>query len=144
MKTSPRHLAKAPVRITRSQLPAPVVSYLYDKGVWRLEEAYVLEYRGHRIRIPEGFEFDLASVPRPLWWLIAPFELSITAPLFHDFLYDNAGKPPEGTVTPPKTWSRKAADQLFLDIMRWEGVAAWRQYLAYLGSRLFGSFWWGT
>lgn len=105
--------------------------------------AYSVTLGEHEFRIPAGFKFDLASVPRPLWWLIAPFELTITAPLIHDFLYQNAGKPPQGTVVPATTFSRKAADQLFLEVMRREGVSAWRRRLAYLATRLFGSFWWG-
>lgn len=132
------------IRIMGSELPAPVVSYLNDKNLWRLQAPYSLTLCGHRIRIPAGFEFDLASVPRLLWWLIAPFELSITAPLLHDFLYQNAGDPPEGTVIPPRTYSRAETDRLFLQVMRREGVPAWRRQLAYLATRLFGSFWWGA
>lgn len=144
MKDSSRNLSKTPVRIVGSPLPAPVVTYLGDEGVWRLEEPYALKIRGHRIRIPKGFEFDLASVPRPLWWLIAPFELSIAAPLLHDFLYRYAGRPPEGTVKPPTIYTRKEADRLFLNIMKREGIAGWRRLLAYLGSRWFGGSAWAT
>jgi hypothetical protein len=50
---------------------------------FRIEKPYVFGM----IQIPAGFVFDLASVPRVLWWLIAPFELSIVAPLIHDWLY---------------------------------------------------------
>lgn len=139
-----RNLSATPVRITGSELPAPVITYLDDKQLWQLEEPYAVEHDGHRITIPAGFEFDLASVPRPLWWLLAPFELSIAAPLLHDFLYRYAGKPPEGSVTPPKVYSRKAADRLFLDIMRREGVAGWRRSLAFLASRVFGVISWNV
>lgn len=142
MKDSARTLNATPIRIAGSELAAPVVTYVDDKGRWRLEDAYTLEHNGHRITIPAGFEFDLASVPRPLWWLIAPFELSIAAPLVHDFLYRYGGDPPEGSVTPSKTYTRKEADGLFRDVMRQEGVAAWRRTLAYLGSRWFGAFAW--
>lgn len=131
-----------PIRIPDSALRPAVVSYLEERGLWRLDQPYSLAFDDYRIRIPAGFEFDLASVPRPLWWLIAPFELSIAAPLIHDFLYRSAGRPPAGTVVPPRTFTRAQADRLFLEIMRREHVAAWRRKLAYLAVRLFGSFWW--
>lgn len=38
------------------------------------------------IRAPEGFISDLASVPRPLWWLIAPTDIARAA-VIHDLLY---------------------------------------------------------
>jgi hypothetical protein len=38
------------------------------------------------IRVPTGFQTDLASVPRPLWWLIAPTDVARAA-VIHDFLY---------------------------------------------------------
>lgn len=138
-----RDADKTPIRIAESELSAPVISYLPGRELWRLDEPYSVALEGHRITIPAGFTFDLASVPRPLWWLIAPFELSIAAPLVHDFLYNNAGAPPEGTVVPPRTYTRAQADRLFLLIMRREGVPAWRRKLAYLGTRLFGWLSWG-
>lgn len=144
MNNSGTNLNNTPVRIADSTLPAPVISYLDDRGLWRLDEPYSLTLEGHRIRIPAGFEFDLASVPRPLWWLIAPFELSIAAPLLHDFLYRHAGKLPEDAVEPPKTYTRWEADQLFLQVMRREGVPAWRRLLAYTATRVFGGFAWGA
>jgi hypothetical protein len=38
------------------------------------------------IRVPSGFSTDLASVPRPLWWLIAPTDIARAA-VIHDLLY---------------------------------------------------------
>lgn len=132
-----------PTRITDSGLPKPVISELDDRNLWLLDEPYSLTLNDHHIRIPAGFKFDLASVPRPFWWLISPFELSIVAPLVHDFLYQYAGEPPEGTVVPPKTYTRAEVDRLFLQLMRREGVAAWRRLLAYAAVRLFGACAWG-
>ena len=65
---------------------------------------------------------DLSSVPRAFWGLIAPFEVSIEAPLEHDFLYQHRGDPPAGTIDLPArrpgprpiasfggSWSRRAS-----------------------------------
>ena len=87
------------VVIAESRLPAPLVTFLGD-GRWRLERAYDHRDGETTITVPAGFEFDLSSVPRIFWSLIAPFELSIAAPLLHDFLYRYGGKPPVGSVRP--------------------------------------------
>ena len=38
------------------------------------------------ITVPKGFVTDLASVPRAMWWLIAPFDVARAA-IIHDLLY---------------------------------------------------------
>lgn len=120
------------VRIRRSLLPAPVLTYR-GKAIWRLEKPYLYTHYKAVIQVPEGFLFDLASVPRILWWAIAPFELSVVAPMIHDFLYERGGM---GIFT------REEADQVFLEIMLGEGVAAWRRRIAYRAVRLFAGGAW--
>jgi hypothetical protein len=136
VKASAHRLTRAPVRIPASSLPAPVVTYLVASRTWLLEQAYAYRDGPHRIVVPAGFEFDLASVPRSLWSLIAPFELSIAAPLLHDFLYRYRGRPPAGSVVPPRAYSRAQTDRLFERIIEEEGVPAWRRWLAYRSVRL--------
>jgi hypothetical protein len=97
-----------------------------------------------RITIAAPFEFDLATIPRIFWPLIAPFELSIVAPLAHDFLYLNKGDPPPPALVPPRTYTRADADALFRRLMRAEGIPAWRRVLAYAAVRVFGAPAWGT
>lgn len=132
------------VVVAESRLPAPLVTYLGD-GLWRLERDYDYRDDDTTIAVPAGFEFDLSSVPRLFWSLIAPFELSIAAPLLHDFLYRYGGTPPAGTVRPPRAYTRAEADRMFRQIMRAEGVSAWRRFLGYAATRVFGrSAWRGT
>lgn len=137
MREEAKQLSQQPVEVAASTLPAPVLTYLGDDR-WRLEEDYAYQDGGRVITVPAGYEFDLSSVPRALWWLIAPFELSITAPLLHDFLYGYGGNPPAGSVVPPHVYTRKEADDLFRTVMEQEGVPAWRRTLAYGAVRLFG------
>jgi hypothetical protein len=136
MNEAARALANDPVDVAASALPAPVLTYIGDDR-WRLEQDYVYQDGEHRITVPAGFEFDLSSVPRALWSVIAPFELSVTAPLLHDFLYRYGGHPP-GAIEPPRTYTRKEADELFRRVMEEEGVPAWRRHAAYAAVRLFG------
>ena len=39
-----------------------------------------------KITVPVGFVTDLASVPRAMWWAIAPFDVARAA-IIHDLLY---------------------------------------------------------
>lgn len=104
---------------------------------WRLVRTYLYHGRLCTIVIPEGFRCDLASVPRLVWWLIAPFELSLAAPLVHDFLYRYGGMLASGQVL-----IRAEADTLFRELMEREHVPAWRRFLAYWAVRLFGRSSW--
>ena len=135
-------LHNQPVVIPASGLPAPIITYIEEENLWRLEEAYTYSHAGHQITVPAGYKFDLASVPRLFWFLIAPFELSIAAPLVHDFLYDHTGNPPEGSIIPPKVYSRRETDRIFREIMEKEEVAGWRRFCAYWAVRLFGWLAW--
>ncbi len=125
------------VDVARSRLPAPVLTYLGGRQ-WRLEQDYTYRDGATTITVPAGFEFDLSSVPRAFWWLVAPFELSIAAPLLHDFLYRHRGRPPAGSTEPPRTYTRAEADRMFRTIMEQEGVPAWRRLVGQAAVRVFG------
>lgn len=146
MQASAFDLRRQAVEIPQSALPAPVLTYQTHRRLWRLEQHYDYQdlFGARRIRIGRGFLFDLSSVPRPLWWLIAPFELSIVAPLIHDFLYRYGGSPPVGSVAPPHSYSRAEADRLFRTIMEQEHVAGWRRHAAFAAVRTFGYGAWGS
>lgn len=132
------------VAAAAGELPPVPVTYDTARRSWVLVSEYDYEYEGHRIIVPAGYSFDLASVPRPLWWLIAPNELSIVAPLFHDYLYEYKGNPPAGSIKPARTYTRREVDDLFLHLMEREGVAPWRRYAAYSAVRAAGYLYWAT
>lgn len=142
MKAFARTLRSQAVEIEGSRLPPPVVSYDARLGRWRLDQPYRYQDGDSLITVPAGFEFDLSSVPRPLWWLIAPFELSISAPLLHDFLYRATGSPPAGCIDPVRTYTRREVDEMFRRIMVEEGVRAWRRIAAFWAVRLFAAGAW--
>lgn len=82
--------------------------------------------------VPQGFAFDMASVPRAFWPLVGPHELSPAATALHDHLYD-AGGPV----------SRREADRAFARLAaRHEHVARWRVGISYVALRLFGWMAW--
>lgn len=125
---------------TKSPLPDPAIRYLGGK-LWELceEVTYYDREHGCLLRVPAGFVFDLASVPRGVWWLIAPFELSIIAALLHDMLYGCGGCMPVDGCDPHRTYTRGEADDLFRRVMVDERVPAWRRKLSYQAVRTFGA-----
>jgi Protein of unknown function (DUF1353) len=136
-----RRLEREPVDISGSRLPPPILTYLGGRH-WRLEASYTYHDGPTAITVPAGYRFDLSSVPRALWSVIAPFELSIVAPLLHDFLYQCGGRPPDVSIQPPRSYTRAGVDRMFLEIMEAEQVAVWRRVLAYAASRVFGGRAW--
>lgn len=110
---------------------APRATVQWD-GRWRLMDQLRFEIGPWAVVVPQGFEFDMASVPRLLWPLIGPHELSPAATALHDHLYD-AGGPV----------SRREADRAFAELAaRHQHVAEWRVTAAYLAVRLFGWLYW--
>jgi len=98
-----------------------------------------------QINIPQGFEFDGASVPRILWTItgLTPHGELEPAALVHDYLYRYGGVLPTGAfwrsgVECDHPWTRKECDKLFARIMRESGVPKWRRRLAYIGVRMGG------
>ena len=77
----------------------------------------------------KGFDFDGASIPKWLWSIIgSPFTGNyVRAALFHDGLYACC------------TLDRKLSDEIFLDLMKEDGVGYFKRYSMYLAVRAFGS-----
>ncbi|MBC3539853.1 DUF1353 domain-containing protein [Rufibacter sediminis] len=136
------YLHHEPVIVPDSYLPPPVLTYSQQRRKWILENTYLYQGDGFTLTVPAGYAFDLASVPRAVWWAIAPFELSIVAPLVHDFLYDYGGELPAPAVYPYRVFTRRQADYLFLEIMRREGVAELKARIAFNAVRAAGWIGW--
>ncbi len=78
------------------------------------------------IIVPAGFETDFASVPRvPLAYLLCG-DVAHEAAVIHDYLY-RTGKSP-----------KSFADDVFLEAMGVQGIAAWRRWPMYLAVCWFG------
>ena len=75
--------------------------------------------------VPPGHQTDLASIPRWLWWLLAPHDPRYSpAAVLHDWL------------TEWPEFNRRVADSIFLEAMGVLGVPVWKRTLMYLGVRL--------
>ena len=76
-------------------------------------------------KTPSGLK-DRASVPRRLWWFIAPAGRHAQVCVVHDFMYENA------------VATKSQAGALFYEGLRELHVPAWRVRLMYWMVRLFG------
>lgn len=128
-----------------------LVSFSVRRATWVLEKDFSyttgpIGGQPRTITVLAGFEFDLASIPRVLWSALAPNELSLAAPLIHDYLYvlntPPDGQSPAGSIAPPHTFTRKQADDLFYDMMIAAGVSKLRAEAAWTAVRLFGGYFW--
>ena len=63
-------------------------TWFFSTRKWRVAEDYVHSRPGGlNILIPKGFEFDGASIPRPLWMFLSPVGLCLIQGLIHDYGY---------------------------------------------------------
>lgn len=151
-----KSISDTTVHIRGSKLPNPKISWNQSSKIWILVEQVNVGIASKElskvvgIEIPKGFKFDLSTIPRFLWALIAPFELSIIAPLVHDFLYVNKGNleiNEQNLIAISKNSqtikiSRLETDSIFLSHMKQEGVGFIKRWVAYIGVRLFGGIFW--
>ena len=95
----------------------------------------------NRITCKKGFKTDLASTPKFLWNLIAPWDIARAA-IIHDFLYlkirQYRAKMPEDMLG--ISLAKKAADNVFLMAMQDADpkVTSWKIKAAYHAVVLFG------
>jgi hypothetical protein len=138
-------MRKEPLALERHQngtLPTIWVTRLPSARLWITQADYLVrvpvEGELVEILVPLGFRFDIASVPRVAWSIIAPFELSLAAPLAHDFLYERNGRL-DGREKP---LTRKESDDAFLYLMRREGIPELRARIAHAAVRVGGGRAW--
>ena len=110
--------------------PGELVTYTPRRG-WETRYDWIIRTPDvGLIVVLAGFRFDLASVPRVFWPILAPFECGITAPLVHDHGYRHHWAP------------RSTVDRMFRDIQLLEGVGWVRRWVTWAAVRMFGWFAW--
>jgi hypothetical protein len=80
------------------------------------------------ITVPKDFAYDMASIPRLLWFIIPRDDRRIArAATIHDYLYATQSLP------------RAMADAIFMETMKQDGMPYIKRKACYLAVRLFGS-----
>ena len=125
---------------TTSDLYANEIKALKDVGVAVVRDTNKTE----TITVPTGFITDLASTPRLLWNVIAPFDVARAA-IVHDLLYKAIRnyRWMKGKIGEDKKLiasAKKAADKVFLLAMKDSDpkVSGWKRYSAWKAVDLFG------
>lgn len=100
---------------------------------------------------PDGYQFDLASVPRALWAINPPFEYGTVPPLLHDCSYGRKGDMRKSTAGPLDPYTipgvrltRAMTDDLFLRLMLLDGIDPFKANAAYEAVHLFGGPVWAA
>jgi len=84
--------------------------------------------RGSTITVPEGYNTDLASVPRGLWNFSPPGGKYREAAVIHDYIYTDL------TIR----FTKKEADRIFLEAMEEIGINWFQRKLMYAAVRIGG------
>ncbi len=114
-------------------MPQPKIQPIAGTNKYIPLEDYALLILGFLIRVPAGFIFDGASIPRAAWTFLGytPFHpCVILAALIHDWLYLN------------HQVSREDADIIFKMLLLRNGVTPDAAQKMYLAVRLAGGFFW--
>lgn len=121
---------KAPSVQLPLRLPDTMLLETKQRGraMWLLQRMFLVIINGRSFKIPAGFEFDFASVPRMLWPIVPPIDPKYAAAsLLHDMAYA------------AMLWPRKYCDQLFLAAMKESGAPKWKRSLMYIAVRIGGA-----
>ena len=133
----------------RKWILARALSYQNEEMEESALQSIGIKCPASRITCKKGFVTDLASVPRMIWNLIAPWDVARAA-IIHDFLYksirqyrakeDKPDNPEIETVTSNYKAAKEAADKVFLMAMKDSDpkVPSWKIYAAYTAVDLFG------
>ena len=131
----------------RQWILSRALSYQNDKiDIGALKDVGV-DAAGNKITCNKGFKTDLASTPKILWNLIAPWDVARAA-IIHDLLYlkirqyrKKCGKSLKNAENPLIISKAKtAADNVFLMAMKDSNpkVSSWKIYAAYNAVVAFG------
>lgn len=98
---------------------------------------YFSDLVGHVV-VCEGFETDLASIPRFFHRILPINDNHRLAAIVHDYLYSTSGRyRPLGHFT-DKQLTRKQCDDVFMEAMILLKVKRWRRIAMYYAVRWFG------
>jgi hypothetical protein len=94
-------------------IPLPIIiplpntgTKLFERKMYRLVDDYRIVVSGREYIIKAGFEYDGASVPTPVKWLLSEAAIMSIAALLHDHLYYTA------------LVSKEEADAIFHEVLK--------------------------
>jgi len=115
--------------------------WLFGVRHWEITKDFYFSLKGEEYVIPQGFEFDGASVPKFLAMWLSPTGVLLMGGLIHDYGY-KYGTLLRSDRTSIGTKSQKWMDTLFRDICIEQNGFKLLNYLAYWALRVGGFVAW--
>lgn len=103
-----------------------------DGEDWKLLMPLSVQWKNRAFDVRQGFETDLASIPRVVRGLVPRGRNETRAAVVHDWLYRGH----------ENGWKREEADELFLEAMAEDGVGWLRRRVIHRAVRMFGLWSW--
>lgn len=142
-------LIPVPIKTRNMPILRKLWAWITSVRSWTLAEDWFFEDRhGNWIVVPKGFEFDGASIPKPLWFLLSPTGLLLIPGLVHDFAYrydyvwmvDESSE--SGFIKHGEQYGQKYWDRCFYDVSQQVNQLSVINGLAWLALSLLGSCAW--
>ncbi|MCP1500645.1 hypothetical protein J2Y86_005352 [Pseudomonas migulae] len=107
-----------------------IVKAVNGSALWDLvRPLFFVTANGRPVTVPAGYRTDLASVPRPVWWLVPrDDELARRPAVVHDYIYTNL----------TRKFTKAEADLVFYDALLEEGMPKPLAWLMYTAVRIGG------
>jgi hypothetical protein len=117
----------------------PTLLWNLEMRAWELKQDICHVWNGVMIHVQAGFLTDLATIPWPLVGIpgAARYGNHNRACVLHDYVYLLRGKIGEGASV---QMTRAEADQMFLDVMKEDGVG-WQRFPMYWAVRISPTNW---
>lgn len=114
---------------------------------WELQQGLTFQGRDDQFTIKRGYITDLASVPKPLWWLIPPYGTYSRAAVLHDLLWQASKKYYKQDTSQLETLTingQKYPKRYHLDPVDVDGV--FRRAMRILGTNfvVYWLMWWAV
>ena len=105
---------------------------------WEVADDWAFKIGGEGYIIPQGFQFDGASIPKFLHTWLSPTGVLLMGGLVHDYAYKYATLLKSGQKETMGKITQKQSDQIFRDINIEQNGFHFLNYLAYYALRLGG------
>ena len=119
-----------------------ILMWLMGSRQWRIVEDFHYSIDGVGYKIPAGFQFDGASVPKFLASWLSPTGVLLVGGLVHDYAYKYTVLLKKGKKSTSEPMTQKEADQLFRDINIEQNGFHLLNNLAYWALRIGGFVAW--
>jgi len=111
--------------------------WLWSSRTWEIADDWHFTLNNQDYKIPAGFVFDGASIPKYFWNWLSPIGVLLMPGLIHDYVYANEVLlKKDGTNSHKKT--QKEADQIFRDTAIEINGFYVINHIAYYALRAFG------